>query len=63
MLVAVVALLFFLLIALLSGTITLPTKDEILLLISSFGLLIFSWIRMRERRAEQMSPKESEKDE
>jgi hypothetical protein len=57
--VAVAALIFFLFIALLSGTITKPTTDDILLLVSSAGLLLFSYVRMKERRAEKKAPDKS----
>lgn len=44
------ALIFFLIIALLFGKITQPTKDELLLLVSSSGLLVFSYIYVKHNK-------------
>ncbi len=58
MLAALIGFLIFLFVALLFGTITPPTKDELLLLLSSFSFLVITWLYTRERRGEQ---KEEEK--
>lgn len=49
MIAAAVALLIFILVSLVSGTITMPTQDEVILLGSSVVLLIFSYLKSRER--------------
>lgn len=53
MLSAVVALLIFIGIGLISGTITMPTQDEIVLLGLSLVLLIVSYIKSREKIAKK----------
>jgi uncharacterized membrane protein len=52
LLAAVVALLIFILVGLVSGTITMPTQEELILLGSSVVLLIFSYLKSRERISE-----------
>jgi hypothetical protein len=52
LLAAAVALLIFIAIGFISGTITMPTQDEIILLGSSVVLLIFSYLKSRERLSE-----------
>ena len=49
--IAIVAFLFFILIALLSGTVTFPTRDEFILVFASVSLLFVSWLYKREERA------------
>ena len=49
--IAIVAFLFFIVIALLSGTVTFPTRDEFILVFASLSLLIVSWLYKREERA------------
>ena len=53
MLAAAVALLIFIVVGFVSGTITMPTQDELILLGSSVVLLIFSYLKSRERLAEE----------
>jgi len=48
---AIVAFLFFIVIALLSGTITFPTRDEFVLVFASISLLVVSWLYKREEQA------------
>jgi|GEM_PF-4264670 len=49
MLVAIIGFLIFLMIALLCGTITPPTREEMFLLFASTCLLIFSWFYSKNR--------------
>ena len=53
MLAAAVALLIFIIVGFVSGTITMPNQDELILLGSSVVLLIFSYLKSRERLAEE----------
>ncbi len=53
MLAAVVALLIFIAVGLISGTITTPTKDEITLLGLSVVLLIVSYLKSKDKLAEE----------
>lgn len=55
---ALAALLILLLIAVLTGTLKFPTQDELILLLSSSVILVFAWIRSREKRAEKGENKE-----
>jgi hypothetical protein len=59
-LAAVVALLIFIAVGLISGTITKPTQDEIILLGSSLVLLIFSYLKSRDKLEEKDSVEKKE---
>ena len=59
--VAIVALLIFLFIAVISGTLTFPTHDELILIISSASVLVISWIYSREKRSIKGEKKEVKK--
>lgn len=47
---ALIAFFFFIVIALISGTVKMPTGDDITLLIASFSLLIIAWLKKREKK-------------
>jgi hypothetical protein len=49
MLMAIVGFIILLLVAVTFGTITYPTRDELLLIASSAGLLIMAWLSKRDR--------------
>lgn len=46
---ALIAFFIFIVIALFSGTIKMPTGDDITLLIASFSLLVFALFKKREK--------------
>ena len=48
--IAIIAFLFFIVIALISGTVTFPTRDELVLVFASISLLIVSWLYKREEQ-------------
>ena len=49
MLMAIIGFIILLLVAVTFGTITYPTRDELLLIASSAGLLIMAWLSKRDR--------------
>lgn len=51
MLMAIVGFIILLLVAITFGTITYPTRDELLLIASSAGLLIMAWLSKRDQGA------------
>ena len=46
---AIIGFIILLLVAVTFGTITYPTRDELLLIASSAGLLIMAWLSKRDR--------------
>ena len=57
MLAALIGLLIFLFVATISGTLAMPSQDELLLLLSSAGFLVFTFLYTRERRKEEEKAK------
>ena len=53
MLMAFVGFLILLFVALIFGTITYPTQDELVLILSSLVLLVFAWLYKREKSKEE----------
>jgi len=46
---AVIAFIFLILVGVVFGTITYPTRDELILIASCTGLLIMLWLNRRDR--------------
>jgi len=58
---ALAALLIFLFVAVITGTLAFPTHDELILVISSASLLAISWLYSRERKSIKVEKKEVKK--
>lgn len=58
---ALAALIIFLFMAIITGTLAFPTHDELILVISSASLLVISWIYSREKKAVKIEKKEVKK--
>jgi len=49
--VPIAALLIILFLAAVTGTLTYPTRDDLILLLGSLSLVFISWIYTREKRS------------
>ena len=58
---ALAALIIFLFMAIITGTLAFPTHDELILVISSASLLVISWIYSREKKSVKIEKKEVKK--
>lgn len=50
MIIPLIALIIFIIIAVISGTIKTPTGDDITLLIAASSLLVIAWFKKREKK-------------
>lgn len=50
MIIPLIALIFFIVVALASGTVKMPTGDDITLLIAASSLLVIAWFKRREKK-------------
>lgn len=50
MIIPLIALIIFIIIAVISGTIKTPTGDDITLLIAASSLLVIAWFKRREKK-------------
>jgi hypothetical protein len=48
--IALIAFLFFIFIALISGTVKMPTGDDITLIIASLSLFVVAWLKKQEKK-------------
>ena len=55
--VAIAATIFFIIVVIISGTLTLPTQDDLILIFSSLCLLVMSWIYMKEKKSKKEGSK------
>ena len=53
MLMGIIGFLILLLVGLFFGTITYPTRDELILIASCAGLFIMTWLNQRDKKAMQ----------
>lgn len=51
--VAIAATIFFIIVVIISGTLTLPTQDDLILIFSSLCLLVMSWIYTKEKKSKK----------
>jgi len=58
---ALAALIIFLFMAIITGSLAFPTHDELILVISSASLLVISWIYSREKKSVKIEKKEVKK--
>ena len=49
--VAIIGFVILLIVSLVFGTITYPTRDELILILSCSGLLIMTWLNKRDKDA------------
>lgn len=50
MIIPLIALIIFIIVAVISGTIKAPTGDDITLLIAASSLLVIAWFKRREKK-------------
>ena len=58
---AIAATLFFIVIAIISGTLTFPSQEDLILILSSMILLIVSWFYVKEKRSDKEDNKSTKK--
>lgn len=58
--VAFIALIFFIIIVIITGSMTYPNQDDLVLMFSSFSILIMSWLFMRETNDTKKEKKKKE---
>jgi positive regulator of sigma E activity len=55
--VAFMALIFFILILIISGSMTYPNQEDLILMFSSFSILVMSWLYVKETKKDQEKEK------
>lgn len=50
MIIPLIALIIFIIVAVISGTIKAPTGDDLSLLIAASSLLVIAWFKRREKK-------------
>jgi len=51
------ALIFFILILIISGSMTYPNQEDLILMFSSFSILVMSWLYVKETKKDQEKEK------
>jgi positive regulator of sigma E activity len=58
--VGFVALIFFIIILIITGSMTYPNEEDLVLMFSTFSILVMSWLFVRETKGTKKEKKKKE---